>query len=64
MTNPFVAGAGIAFNAYRAVRDKRRENDALLEQPYAYLVSMQEQLGMTGFLDRLRVGGRRLLLGC
>jgi hypothetical protein len=63
MTNPFVAGAGIAFNAYRAVRDKRRENDALLEQPYAYLVSMQEQLGMTGFLGRLRSGGRRLLLG-
>lgn len=63
LTNPLVVGAGLAFNAFQAIRDKRRENDALLEQPYSYLLSIKEQLGQEKFLDRLRVGGRRLLLG-
>lgn len=62
IANPFVAAAGFAFNAFNAVRDKRRDNDELQEQPYSYLVSLHEELGMPGFLDRLRVGARKLLL--
>ncbi|UCH40453.1 MAG: hypothetical protein JSU67_01745, partial [Gammaproteobacteria bacterium] len=62
IANPFVAAAGFAFNVFNAVRDKRRENDELREQPYAYLVALRETVGVKGFLDQLRVGARKLLL--
>jgi len=62
VANPFVAAAGFAFNMFNAVRDKRRENDELREQPYAYLVALRETVSLTGFLDRVRVGARKLLL--
>ncbi len=61
--NPYLATAGFAFNAYRAVRDKRRENAELRDQPYAYLVELREEFGESGMLDRLRTGARRLILG-
>lgn len=63
MANPFVAAVGLSFNAFRAIREGRRENEILREQPYAYLVALREEFGMTGTLERLRTGARKLILG-
>ena len=61
--NPLVVAAGFAFNIYKAIRDGRRKNEELRDQPYAYLIAAHEELGATKSLERLRIGARKLIIG-
>ncbi len=61
--NPLVVAAGFAFNTFKAIRDGRRKNEKLRDQPYAYLIAAHEELGATETLEGLRIGARKLIIG-